>query len=119
MGRDSRRYDNEKKSARRSLMFDKRRAKEDIEDAYASNIRRKEHVNFRTRLRATTDYAKKMGEKIDKDHREFEAQMNKQRKQASDDLLNKYREKSQKELDEWVRKTQEDTKRALDELLNN
>lgn len=119
MGRDSRRYDNEKRDARRSLMYAKRRAKDDIEDAYASNRSRKAHVDFRTRIHAATDYAKKMGEKIDRDNKEFEAQMHKQRKQASDDLLNKYREKSQKERDEWVRKTQEDKSRALDELLNN
>ena len=119
MGRDSRRYDNEKRDARQSLMYAKRRAKKDMKNAYSSNKSRKAHVDFRTRLRATTDYAEKMGEKIDRNHREFEAQMNKQRKQASDDLLNKYREKSQKDRDEWVRKTQEKTSRDLDELLNN
>lgn len=118
MGRDGRRYDNEKKSARRSLMFDKRRAKEDIEDAYASNIRRKEHVNFRTRMAAVTDHTNKMAERINKQNKEFEDQL-KREKQASRDILNKYRGKEQKEWDEQIRKRQEKTSRDLDELLNN
>lgn len=118
MGRDGRRYDNEKKSARRSLMFDKRRAKEDIEDAYASNIRRKEHVNFRTRMAAVTDHTNKMAERINKQNKEFEDQL-KREKQASRDILNKYRGKAQKEWEEQIRKRQEKTSRDLDELLNN
>ena len=118
MGRDSRRYDNEKRSARRSLMFEKRRAKDDILDAYASNKRRKEHVDFRTRMAAVTDHTKKMSERINKQNKEFEEQLKRQ-KQDSSDLLNKYRGKEQKEWDEQIRKRQEDTSRALDELLNN
>ena len=118
MGRDSRRYDNEKRDARRDLMFEKRRAKEDIEDAYASNIRRKEHVNFRTRMAAVTDHTNKMAERINKQNKEFEDQL-KREKQASRDILNKYRGKAQKEWDEQIRKRQEKTSRDLDELLNN
>ena len=118
MGRDSRRYDNEKRSARRSLMFEKRRAKDNIEDAYEYNRRRKENVDFRTRMAAVTDHTKKMSERINKQNKEFEDQL-KREKQASRDILNKYRGKAQKEWDEQIRKRQEKTSRDLDELLNN
>lgn len=118
MGRDSRRYDNEKRDARRGLMFEKRRAKRNIEHAYASNKSRKSHVDFRTRLAAVTDHTNKMAERINKRNKEFEDQL-KREKQDSRDILNKYRGKEQKEWDEQIRKRQEKTSRDLDELLNN
>lgn len=99
-------------------MYAKRRAKKDMENAYSSNKSRKAHVDFRTRMAAVTDHTNKMAERINKQNKEFEDQL-KREKQASRDILNKYRGKEQKEWDEQIRKRQEKTSRDLDELLNN
>lgn len=118
MGRDGRRYDNDKRNAKSSLAYAKNRAAKEMEMALSSNKRRKESVNIRNRFAAKADYLDKVNEKLDRNHAKFRAEYNKQKK-ASDDLLRNYQTKSQKERDEWARKNQEDAKRMLDELLNN
>lgn len=118
MGRDGRRYDNDKRNARSSLKYAKNRAAKEMEMAISSNRRRKESVNIRNRFAAKADYLDKVNEKIDRNHAKFRAEYNKQKKE-SDNLFKDYKSRSQKERDEWARKTQEETSRILDELLNN
>lgn len=118
IGRDGRRYDDEKRNARTSLAYAKSRAAKQREMAYNSNALRKQSVDTRVNFAATSDYLDKVNEKIDKDHAKFRDEYEKSKK-ASDKLFKDYKSKSQKERDEWARKSQEDASRMLDELLNN
>lgn len=118
IGRDGRRYDDEKRNARTSLAYAKSRAAKQREMVYNSNALRKQSVDTRVNFAATSDYLDKVNEKIDKDHAKFRDEYEKSKK-ASDKLFKDYKSKSQKERDEWARKSQEDASRMLDELLNN